>query len=246
MSSRKSRVTGFYSRGKGANRKVVPIFGRGMFRMKGIRGMNPESLEMADSPVDYALLEEKSATYEALLDGVKRNLFKYLTKNIGSLSLSAFEAGLSAAGPLLAAQTDMEALTTELAALVRDAQSNEEKFKKELTMVQSISSMTVVELKKLYSQLKALAYETGNNEQVVLMLREAGGLLGKTSALQKEISEEAKAGEMVADASSATSNEEWHEAQIAFDKEEEPKPVAIPNEKWHEAQIRFDQKNELS
>ncbi len=42
-------------------------------------------------------------------------------------------------------------------------------------------------------------------------------------------------------ASEAQADEQWHEQQIEYDKENEPSSVAIPNEEWHEQQIQYDQ-----
>lgn len=240
------RASGFYSKGKGAYRKIVPVFARRMFGSKGIGGPNPEPLDVGGSSVDYALLQEKSATYEVLLEGVKQNLLKYMTNNIGSMSSAAFEAGLGATGHIMAGETDLEALTTELAAMARDAQSNAKNLKKESVLTQSISNMSVLELRGLYSQLKKMASATGNNEQVVQMLRQAGELLGKTSALQKVILGNNTAGKTEVHASNAISNEKWHEQQIQYDKQNESQSVATPNEEWHQQQIQYDQQNEIS
>ena len=39
----------------------------------------------------------------------------------------------------------------------------------------------------------------------------------------------------------AQANEEWHQEQIAFDKENESPSMGVPNEGWHEQQIAYDQ-----
>ena len=39
----------------------------------------------------------------------------------------------------------------------------------------------------------------------------------------------------------AQANEDWHEKQIQYDKENEPSSVAVPNEEWHGQQIAYDQ-----
>ena len=39
----------------------------------------------------------------------------------------------------------------------------------------------------------------------------------------------------------AAQNEDWHEQQIEYDKENDSSSVAIPNEEWHEQQIQYDQ-----
>lgn len=41
--------------------------------------------------------------------------------------------------------------------------------------------------------------------------------------------------------SQAAENEEWHEAQIAYDEENESPAIAGPNEEWHKQQVRYDE-----
>ena len=169
-----------------------------------------------------------------------------MTINIGNMNSAAFEAGLGATGHIMAGETDLEALRTELAAMARDAQSNAKNLKKESVLTQSISDMSVLELKGLYSQLKKMASSTGNNEQVVQMLRQVGEILGKTSALQKVIVGKITVGKTKVKATYLIPNEEWHEQQIQYDKQNESQSVATPNEKWHEQQIQYDRQNEMS
>ena len=219
------------------NRKVYPITGRGAPRgpnreeiayLGALAVEGPEGENLRLGSLDF--MESGNVLLAQLyeLEGVLE------AEGADPEEIQKIE---NAIGQLLAAQNDLTEIgTAPLTEMQSAMESVRARFSKASALIQEVMAGLPDGSPEAGSLNLAI-------EETSASLLDLESDFRTYSSAMREISTPSDPGDLMPhiSPSQAAENEEWHEAQIAYDEENESPAIAGPNEEWHREQIQYDE-----